>query len=275
MRPLSWEGATCRLVLERLVLTASFLGILGCGPILPRGASVSEDLPPRSRNPQELFKGLAQRAAYFYSLRSLATVYYRGEDGRGTFQEAILVHRPDRLRLETLSPLGSILIVTVDANEVVGFHPREALFYRGRSSKENLLRYTQIPLELRELTSLLLGLPPVELRRHWSGGANAISWDLMDGRRETVSFDPALGVPVKWERLAADGAPEFSALFADFISRPAGLFPLKISLEAHAQQRRVEIRYEEPEVNVDLPSTVFVQQRPGNVREIALESLGG
>ena len=96
------------------------------------------------------------------SLRSLARVDYAGPDGKGNVQEAVLVQRPDRLRLETLTFLGAVLIVTVDNNEIVGYHPREGIFVRGERTKENLLRYTQIPLELSEITSLLMGLAPVD-----------------------------------------------------------------------------------------------------------------
>jgi len=74
--------------------------------------------------------------------------------------------------------------------------------------------------------------------------------------------------------MGADGKVVLRAAFSDFSSTPAGPFPLKITLEAPAQQRRLEIRYQEPEVNVDLPSSLFVQERPANAKEIPLESLG-
>jgi hypothetical protein len=63
--------------------------------------------------------------------------------------------------------LGAILIVTANNQEIIGYHPREGVLVRGRSSKENLLRLTQIPLELEEVTALLLGLPPVEPSASW------------------------------------------------------------------------------------------------------------
>ncbi len=183
--------------------------------------------------------------------------------------------RPGRLRLETLSPLGAILIVTVDAGEIVGFHPREGLFYRGKSSKENIFRYTQIPLELGELTSLLMGLPPVSPEDRWERGENSVHRDIAGGGRERIAFHPTLGIPTSWERSSIDGAIEMSALFDDFFSTPDGPFPLEISLEAPTQQKRLEIRYQEPELNVTLPSPLFVQEKPATARELPLESLGG
>ncbi len=258
-----------------LVLGGIFLGILGCAPTASRGVAPPESGPPGGWTPEELLKNLAQRLQDFRSLRTLATVYYSGTDGRGGFQEVVLIHRPDRLRLETLSLIGAILIVTANRGEVVGFHPREGLFYRGRSSKENLLRYTRIPLGLGDLTSLLMGLPPVESQGHWESKGLAIYLEKVGGEKEMVAFDPSLGIPIKWARLGPDGGPELSADFSDFFSSPAGPFPLKISLEAHAQQMHLEITYQEPELNIDLLSSLFDQKKPENVREIPLESLGG
>ena len=251
------------------------LGVSSCGSLALSTATLSESSLSKIQDSDELVKNLAQRIHQFRSLRTLATVSYWGTDGRAGFQEAVLVHRPDRLRLETLSPLGAILIVTVDADNIEGFHPREGLFYRGRSSKENLLRYTQIPLELEELTSLLMGLPPMEARGRWEGGENSLYREIDGGRKERILFDPSLGAPMRWERLDPGGTIELSAVFSDYVATAAGLFPLKISLEDHNQQKRLEIRYQEPELNVALPLPLFVQEKPANAREIPLESLGG
>jgi hypothetical protein len=205
----------------------------------------------------------------------LATVSYSGSDGRGGFQEAILVHRPDRLRLETLSSFGAILIVTADAAEIAAFHPREGLFYRGRSSCQNLYRYTQIPLGLGELTSVLMGLPPTASQGGWSNDGRSIVREIGGGWKEAITFHPSQWLPTRWQRLNPAGKVELSAQFSDFSSTPAGPFPLKISLEAPTQQRRLEIRYQEPELNVELRPDLFVQGKPENVQEVPLDSLGG
>jgi hypothetical protein len=185
------------------------------------------------------------------------------------------VHRPDRLRFETLSNLGAILIVTVAANEIIGFHPREGLFYRGRSSKENLLRYTQIPLELEELTTLLLGLPPARSQENWVEEEDSVSRQDDTGAKERVTFYPNTTIPTQWEHFDPDGERTLSVLFSDFGITFPGPFPLKISLEDHIHQRYLEIHYQEPELNVELPYAVFVQKKPDYAREVPLESLGG
>jgi hypothetical protein len=257
------------------IISLVLLGISGCATIAPESGVAPAVEGVASLNTTELVKNLAQADRRLRSLRTLATVQYWGMEGRASFQEAILVLRPDRVRLETLSPLGATLIVTVDADEIAGFHTREGLFYRGRSSKENLLRYTHIPLALAELTALLMGLPPVEAPRQWQDGESSIYWETEGGGREKILFHPTLGVALGWERSGGDGEIELKAMFSNFSATPNGLFPLTIALEAPAQKRWLEIRYHEPELNVALPFPLFVQDRPASAREVPLESLGG
>jgi Domain of unknown function (DUF4292) len=137
------------------------------------------------------------------------------------------------------------------------------------------LRYTQLALELNELTSLLMGLPPVEAEGSWQGSENSISKTAKGGGKDTIAFDSSLAVPVRWERSDPDGKTELSATFADYAPTPVGLFPSKIVFEAPVQRRRVEIRYQEPELNVSLPFELFVQKKPDHAKELPIESLGG
>lgn len=254
---------------EAVILAGLFLAISGCATTISREGALP---PPKSWAPEELLKSFSQRLQQFRSLRALATVYYSGPDGRGGFQEAVLVHRPKQLRLETLSLMGAILIVTTDGEEIEGFHTREGLFYRGKSSKENLLRYTRIPLSLSEVTSLLMGLPPVEMQTRWENQNLSIYWEKAGGGKDMVAFDPSVGMPSKWIRSGANGQQELSVEFSDFVSTVAGYFPLKISLEALSPQMRVDISYQDPELNVDLSASLFKQQKPENVKEIPLGS---
>jgi hypothetical protein len=223
---------------------------------------------------EKLVAILSRRDQEFKSMRALASVYYRGPEGRQGFQEAVLVQRPDKARLETLSGLGAILVVTVNADQIAGFHPREGVFVRGKSSKENLFRYTRMPLELHEMTRLLLGLPPVTVSADWKIAGSSLYRDLNGQRKEVVAFDLTREIPIRWYRLGPDGSAELSAAFDNFTPTTPGLFPAKIILEAAAQQRSLEIAYQEPEVNVELPLSLFVQEKPPNAKEVPIEALG-
>jgi hypothetical protein len=256
-----------------LLTTALFVLVAGCAPRIAPPAPTPR--PARSWESAELLQAIAQRREQFRSVRTLARVDYSGPDGRSGFQEAILVQRPDRLRLETLTMLGAILIVTVNENEIVGYHPREGLFLRGQRSKENLLRYTQIPLELDEITALLLGLPPVEHKRPSALIDNALVFSSNGEKRDRVAFESQLAVPTRWERVNAIGEVELVAHFTDYTTTTAGLFPANILIEAPPQAKRVQIRYEKPELNITLESHLFMQEKPPHAKEIPLEAVGG
>jgi hypothetical protein len=256
--------------LKVLVLAMVGLGLAGCATVSPP----EPQLPAPKWESTELIKSITQRREQFRSLRALAQVDYAGPDGKHGFQEAVVVQRPDRLRLETLSYLGAILIVTANDKEIVGYHPREGVFVRGRRSKENLLRYTKIPLELDEITSLLVGLPPVDPSAPWKQEGNTLIFSPNGRKRDAVAFESQQPVPTKWERFNAGGAVELSARLSDYVSTPAGLFPSRISIEAPLQKKKLEIRYQEPELNGKIPSDLFTQQKPPHAQEVPIEAIG-
>jgi hypothetical protein len=269
-----------RAFFARLPNLSAFLWIAAVCTVISACATV----PPPRREPQlpakdwatgELIESLNQRNQQFRSLRALARLDYAGPDGKGNVQEAVLVQRPDRLRLETLTFLGAVLIVTVNDKEIIGHHPREGIFVRGPRTKENLLRYTQIPLELDEITALLLGLPPVDTRAPRRQEGSTLVFSPNGRKQDAVTFESQLPVPTKWERFNDAGAVELSARFLDYISTPAGSFPSKIQVEAQLQKRKLEIRYQEPEINASLPPEIFTQEKPAHAQELRLETLGG
>ena len=259
----------------RVVITVAMVGCSTIARQIPSPPELdSEQQPVAGWTAEKLVGILAQRDQQFQSLRSLASVHYRGPEGSQGFQEAVLVQRPDKARLETLTLLGAILIVTVNADQIAGLHPREGLYLRGKSSKENLFRYTRIPLELPEMTRLLIGLPPVMIAADWQIGGSSLYRQLNGQGKEIVVFDLAREVPIRWYRLGSDGSPELSASFDNFSPTPVGLFPSKISLEAGAEKRSLEIVYQEPEVNVEIAPSLFVQEKPASAQEVPIEALG-
>lgn len=248
------------------------IALAGCATVQPAPAPKP---PVPEWEPASLIESLKQRNDRVLTLRALAQVDYAGPEGRHGFQEAVIVQRPDRLRLDTLTFLGAILIFTATDQEVIGYHPREGVYVRGRPTKENLRRYTQIPLELEEITKLLTGLPPVDPAASWQQNGNTLSSSSNGRARDVLTFASHEPVPTKWERFNDEGNLELSAQFQDYTATVAGLFPLHLALEAPAQKRKLHIRYKEPELNADIPPEQFTQQIPGHVKEVPIEAVGG
>lgn len=252
--------------------TALVLFVNGCATIAP---PPSAQPPLRQWPAAQLIEALNQRHSQLRSLRALARVNYVGPDGKGSVQEAVLVERPDRLRLETLTMLGAVLIVTANASEIIGYHSREGIMVRGRPSQANLVRYTQIPLELQEVTALLMGMAPVKLDGEWRQEGDGLVFFTGGKKTDAITFAAAEPVPTRWERFNSAGGVEIRATFAEHISTPSGWFPMRIWLEAPAQNRTLEVRYQDPDINTPIPVESFSQQRPAHVREIPIEAIGG
>lgn len=253
-----------------LLVTLSFY-LTGCATVAKPPAP---ELPTPQWESAKLIEAISQRREQFRSLRALARINYSGPEGKHSFDEAVLVVRPDRLRLETLTMLGAILIVTANDKEIIGYHPREGVLVRGQSTKANLLRYTQIPLELDEITSLLAGLPPVDASGPWRQEGNSLIFSSNGRLKDAVAFESPQPVPTQWQRFNGSGAVELTAHFSDYIATPVGLFPSKINVDAPLQSKKLEIRFQEPELNATIPADSFSQQKPANVQEIPIEMIG-
>jgi hypothetical protein len=246
-------------------------GFAGCATV----TAPPPALPARQWQGTELIQSLTERQSRVHSLRALARVEYAGPDGKQGFQEAVIVQRPQRLRLETVTMLGVALIVTVNDAEIIGYHVREGIMLRGKQTRANLLRYTQIPLDLDEITAVFLGVPPLDLSAPWQQEGAALVFS-RDGRKtDLVAFEAQQPVPTRWERFDNTGAVDIRVSFADYIETPASLFPSRIVMEAPLQNRKLEVRYDEPEVNAALSPELFTQQKPGHVQELPIEALGG
>lgn len=244
-------------------------GLAGCATVTPPALPKK---PVPEWEAAQLIGSLKQRNESFRTLRALAQIDYTGPEGRHGFQEAVIVQRPDRLRLDTLTILGAILIFTANPNEMIGYHPREGVFVRAAPTPENLRRYTQIPLALPQATTLLMGLPPVDPGAAWQQNGNTLAAGA--NGRDVLRFESHEPVPTRWERYNGAGELELSAQFADYIGTPAGLFPQTILLEAHLQKRKLGIRYKDPEFNSAIPTEHFTQQIPGHAKEVPIEAVG-
>lgn len=234
---------------------------------LPSGPAGTWTLP-------QMIDALRSRRDQFQSLKAVARVNYSGGNSKQSFQEAVLVARPDRLRLETLSLLGAVFIVTADGQDVTAYDPRGGTYIHGRGTKASLAKFTQIPLEVDEITALLIGVPAVDPAAPAQQNGNAVIFASAPGRSDRVSFESDQPVPTRWERMNAQGEVELSAAFGNYIQTGAGPFPSLIVVDLPKNNRHVEIRYEQPELNSAIANDVFVQPKPANVKEYPIEALG-
>jgi len=263
VRPLA--GAAC------LVLAAA------CG-VVPKAPLVSpSDL---ASSPQDLLGRLAGDESRLTSVRGLATVLYRGAAGSGSALQAIVVAPPDRARLETLSPIGTTLLVLTIRGDDLRVHSLIRHEYgEGRATRETLGRLAKVPLPPEPLVRLLAGLPPLPLRLddprvRTSRGPGTVQVDSVDG-----AF---------WQQLwtGPDGSVDHGVLgdatgpllrfqFADRQALEHTSFPFEIRLEETTASATLIIRYQKVRLNLPVEADLFELPRPTDGQTRILDLEGG
>lgn len=254
-----------------LTLALGFI-CAGCAAVRrPLAVAPPQVLPSAA----QLQAALASRRDAVHSLRALARIRYRDPEGSRSARQAIIAARPDRVRIEVTSFVGSIFVLTADDGALSAWARQENTVYRGQASPENLWRYIHVELPVSELVDIVLGTPPPR-----------------PGTQAEVSFDPQAGAVRLWQRLAAgtlvvwfsesalpvaaeergaDGEPLWRATFAEY--RDLDGFPMatRIGLEAPIWHRALEMDLDSIDLNPELDRSVFALRTPPGSKVVTLD----
>jgi outer membrane biogenesis lipoprotein LolB len=195
-------------------VTALGLGLTACASRRPPPPPpVPETLPSAT----DLTDALVQRREALRGVRGFARMRYREGSQTTSSREAIVVERPDRLRVEVLSALGSVFVLTAENGSLRAYARNEHTVYHGAASPENLARYAGLGMPITALVDLVLGTPPPS-----QSNASTVGYDpasgwiglsemVADGLRVTWFASPQ--VPVLVEQRGDDGEVRWRATF--------------------------------------------------------------
>lgn len=250
------------------------LGILvvgGCRPGRPR-----PPLPATLPSADELLARVAARRHVLTSVRGLARVSYERGEERGGSRHAVVVEAPDRFRLEVLSPLGALAVVTCDGAELAVWVRRESRIYRGPASAASVASYTGLPVAVGDVASVLLGLPPE--RRVTARPLVTRDEELhlirlhatIDGGWQDILFAPDSLLPVASET-TLDAGRILHVGFADYRTIGGVELPLDVAMRLVPEGGSVRVRYESPTIGAAPGGDLFIfPPRPG-AEEVRLE----
>lgn len=219
---------------------------------------------------------LAGRRDAVHAIRALARLRYRDTETANTSREAIVVSRPDRLRVEVLSFFGAVFVLTTDNGRFTAYARREETMYRGEASPENMWSYARIGLPVIDLVDLILGTPPrrtadwgqvswdpergwVEYTQEFSNGSEQVVWFLGDLPAAAEFRDPY-------------GEVQWHATFGGYETHDGVLIATRIRLEVPARDRSVEIELNDVDVNPTLDASLFSIEVPHGVRVVDIDS---
>src|SRR5205823_5234338 len=143
-----WEGLLKR---SSVSLPSAVLFALLCSGCAAHRSLAPHLAPAVLPSTTDLQATLAARRDAVRSLRALARLRYRDPAESNSSREAIVVARPDRLRVEVLSVFGSVFVLTADDGALTAYARQEDTVYRGQASPENLWRYARLWLPVADL----------------------------------------------------------------------------------------------------------------------------
>jgi hypothetical protein len=216
----------------------------------------------------ELLAGLAERRAAVSSLR--ARVRLRGGLAGVWVREALLVRRPDCVRIDVLSPMGVAYALGARGTLLWAYPPAEATRYEGRATPANVTRLLGAPLAVTDVVDILLGVPPArspvgppELAAT-TAGEYRLTLPLEDGTQTLWFAGDTLAVLRTEETHAATVA--LRVAFGDYKDG----FPH--TLDMAAPGAAVKLVYAMVEPNVALDPALF--EPPPAPRVLPLEAVG-
>jgi hypothetical protein len=225
--------------------------------------------PPVSA--ETLFAPLAARRVAVTSLRARARV--RSGLARLWTREALLVQRPDAVRIDILSPMGLALAVGTVSRTLWAYPPADGIRYEGSATPGNFARLLGAPVDVPDLIDILLGLPPhreavtppaVEAV---ADGEYRVELRFAEGA-QTLWFSTSSLALLRVEESRA-GAPLLRVSFSDYHDG----MPHGLEVSAPDAGKTVSLAYDAVEPNAVLDPALFAP--PPAAQVMPLEAIRG
>lgn len=216
-----------------------------------------------------------ERGEALQALQGLAKVKVKTPQGSVTGTQVVIAARPDRLRVEALSPFGTpLLAMASDGRQLTVMLPGENLYYTGAATTENLTRFTGVPLAPTVLVDILFWQPPLVAFREISVfRTGAGGWRIVlkaGAERQELVFDAA--TRLEQVRYFSGDALQLAVDYAGFDQAPA--LPRQIRLEQPPLALLASLDFSELTVNQPQPEGRFHLPPPAGSQVVSLDQTG-
>lgn len=232
--------------------------------------------PPPAIMPsvEQLEAALATRHDAVRSLRALARLRYRDPNETTTSKEALVVARPDSVRVEVLSVLGSVFVLTANKGAMTAYVRNDKTVYRGQASPQNLGRYARLGLPVSTLVDIVLGTPsavPGGGEVSYDAEAGAVRLSRTYGQGSVVVWFSEATLPVATEERSATGQSYWRATFGQYEDHGGVPIATQIRLELPMWSQSIEIALDDVDVNPTLDHSIFALQTPPGSKVVDLD----
>jgi len=205
-----------------------------------------------SREPGVLLEEVRAAQARVGSVQGTARVAVESPGRSGSFEAWLAAEKPGRIRIEVLDFFGNPAAVLVARDGRFSLYDaRNAVFYRGEATPENLARLLPLPLPAPDLATLLCGSAPILEGRPAAVEPDGETLRLeLEGPkgREVLSIGPSATVrsAIYYPRAGEEKLAR-RVTFSSFRRRDGLLVPE--SADLRGATTRVSLRWKEQEVN--------------------------
>jgi outer membrane lipoprotein-sorting protein len=212
---------------------------------------------------QKMIAALVERDRRLACVQSPAVMEYTAGDQHVKAKEEIVAKRPDKLRVEAMSPFGVALLLAAQGSDLTIFEPGKNRFMRGRADSDTLYKYVRIPMAPTDAVGLLMGLAPPAFEL--GNSPDSVSQDgamivatfgnSTSGTRQLGFSDGNLAMV---RETGADGRVNYEVHYSDYHDIGGVMFPYVVDATFPAAGSYVTFRYLRPIVNGVIPDSTFV-----------------
>jgi len=223
----------------------------------------------------ELQATLNQRRETLRSLRSEASIAVMSPERSAKATQLLIVERPDRLRVEVLSPPGVVFALASANGDLAAWVRDENRVYRGAATPGNLARYAGIDLQITDAVDILLGGPPRRTVREASVDAEPETGRVRlrqetDSGAQIVFFAGEPLLPVEVQEIGGGGDLLWRAHFDAYQSVGGFALATRIGVDVPGTGQSILVALRDAELNPSLPASVFVLPTPAGSSEVQL-----
>lgn len=253
---------------------AALVALSACPRRLP-AIDYGPDGPATS--PVELLERVAKAERGVLGVQGDATLTINSPQGNGSTGLYVAVQRPAFIHLEQLNFFNAPEAVLVSDGETFGLYDaREAKYYRGPATPENLGRFVPIVLPPAELAALLLGQAPL-LRFEQASLAVDEKLGVYVLTLTRGAIVQTLHVDPKTARVLSSkvrGIDTYDLEFADVKAFGAAQVPQRAVLDAAKAATKVELRYKTVKVNEPPDLTLYDLSAPDGIAVVEVDERG-
>ncbi|MGB8221119.1 MAG: DUF4292 domain-containing protein [Polyangiales bacterium] len=265
-------GSAKRLVTRVcLIALLVFSSAAGCksGPACP--------LQARTDAAKALDDHLRQRSEW-QSIKAEARVTQRGRHGRIRGTVLMFLQKPDRIRIDVMTQLGTAAVLTSDGDSFQLSDLRQGVFLHGPTCPQNIARLLGVTLDAESILQLLTGDTPLiestAQSMECSEGRYIVTLTAADGTIQELAFsvdEADRNEPPESQRLtlrrsterSPDGKTRWEATYDDHVDIDGHSFPTNVRFVDEVNDADTTVRVKSISVNPDVPEGAF-HQSPGS-----------